>query len=130
MALVTTGCTFIARFQLNPARREEFLRVHQGIVDTSGAFMEQEAHFTFYGWGRSENEFVAIEAWKREETLNNLRSNPAFVESVRKLLVCCSAPVEISLFVGTKSSRALFDLYPAGVSGFHPTVGELHVAFV
>jgi quinol monooxygenase YgiN len=130
MSIVTTGTTFIARFRLDPARKDEFLRTHKEIMDASGALMEQEANFAFYGWGREENEWVAIESWKREETLNALRSHPDFAASVKRLLACCRAPVEITLYVGTASSQALFDLYPRGVSKFHPRVGDLHVTFV
>jgi quinol monooxygenase YgiN len=130
MAIVTTGTTFIARFKLNPARIPDFLRAHQEIQDKSGSFMHAEAHFIFYGWGREENEWVAIECWKREETLNTLRAHPEFVESVKRLLSCCAAPIEITLYVGMNSERAQFDQYPTGVSGFHPKLGDLHVKFV
>jgi quinol monooxygenase YgiN len=130
MAIVTTGTLFIARFQLRPDRKQEFLRAHKEIHDKSGALMEAETNFVFYGWGRGQNEWVAIESWKREETLNALRAHPEFIESVKKLLSCCAAPIEITLYVGMNSERALFDMYPTGVSTFHPVLGDLHVTFV
>ena len=130
MPIVTTGTVFIARFKLNPERMEEFLRVHAEILDKSGSFMSTEAHFIFYGWGREPNEWVAVECWKREETLNALRAHPEFTGSVRKLLACCAAPIEITLYVGMESERALFGQYPPGISELHPRLGDLHVEFV
>ena len=130
MAIVTTGTIFIARFNLNPSKKAEFQREIKEILDKSGSFMATEAHFIFYGWGRGENEWVAIECWKREETLNSLRSHPDFKESVKRLLACCAAPIEITLYVGMDSQRALFDQYPTGISSFHPRLGDLHVEFV
>jgi hypothetical protein len=130
MAILTTGTLFIAKFALRPDRKQEFVRAQKEIQDKYGAFMDAESHLVFYGWGRGENEWVAIESWKREETLNTLRSHPEFIENIKKLLSCCAAPIEISLYVGMDSERAQFDLYPTGISQFHPRLGDLHVTFV
>ena len=122
VGIVTTGTAFVARFTLVPAKREEFIDAHRQLMSQAGPFMEQETYFVFYGWGRDENEFVAIEAWKDEGTLNALRAQPDFQAGVKRLLACCTAPVEISLWSGTTAPRFAFELYPRGASQVHPSL--------
>lgn len=129
MSMFTQGATLIAHCYLNPDKREEFLRVQDEILAKSGDYIRENANFIFYGWGRTENEWVAIESWKNEDTLNGLRNSPEFAEGVSRLMACCVRPIDIEIFSGIDSSRATFDLYPKGVSEFHPNRNGLCAIF-
>ncbi len=130
MTIYRESSAFVAYFTLEPSKIEQFKRAHQAIVDASEAFMDEQSHFIFYGWGRKENEWVAIESWKDQSILNGLRENADFQAGVRAMLECCAAPIRIEMFAAKQGDRSAFDMYPSGVSAFHPQANNQYVEFV
>ncbi len=130
MPIVERGSAFLARFTLDPLKVDAFRAAHRAIMEKGAAYMDEQSHFVFYGWGRQCNEFVAIECWKDQEMLNKLRNDPDFRSNVRSMLDCCTAPVEIEMFAGHAGDRSAFALYPVGPSEFHPTSNGQHVEFI
>ena len=112
--------TFVSRFTIKPERRAEFLSIWEPLWRNHIDTMNSITHFVFYGWGRNENELVAIESYKDEDQLAELRKTPVFQELVGKLLDCCSKPMTMELFSGIETNREVFERYPQGTSKVHP----------
>jgi quinol monooxygenase YgiN len=112
--------TFVSRFTIKPERRAEFLSIWEPLWRDHIDVMNAITHFVFYGWGRDGNELVAIESYKDEAQLAELRKTPKFQEIVGQLLDCCSKPMTMELFSGLETNRAVFDMYPKGPSKVHP----------
>jgi quinol monooxygenase YgiN len=126
--IFTKSNVFISRWTVDPARREEFNALFDSLWRSHIEAMEQITHFVYYGWGRDPNVFVAIESYKDESLLAQLRKSEVFQVQVAKLLDCCSKPMTMELFGGLEGDRSVFDIYPAGDSKVHPrgkTVGTV-----
>jgi hypothetical protein len=94
---IESSC-FVARFHVDPAKREAFLTI-----------------------------FNALWNYKDENALAALRESEMFQTVVRQLLEQCSAPMELHLLRGMATGREVFDLYPAGPSQVHPAAGPINV---
>jgi quinol monooxygenase YgiN len=118
--IFTKSNVFISRWTVDPARRDEFIALFDSLWRGHIEAMEQITHFVYYGWGRDPNVMVAIESYKDESLLAELRKSGIFQVQVAKLLDCCSRPMTMELFSGLEGGRSVFDLYPAGESQVHP----------
>lgn len=112
--------TFICHFYINPEKREVFLQEFDQLWRRSLDFMNENCNFVFYGFGRDDNEMVAIESYKNEDILAELRSTPDFQETVGNLLVYCDRPMLLEIYRGLDNDRQVFEIYPKGPSVFHP----------
>lgn len=121
---------FISRWKLHPERRDEFRQIMDGLVNASKDLIESEITIFFHGWGRDENEFVAIESWRSEGAVKSLRETPEFQATMERLMACCREPMEMELFTDDQNDREIFELYPAGVSQVHPIVDAMHARFL
>lgn len=121
---------FLARYPVDPARREEFLSALNDMFAFAEPWYEEHAHFAFHGWARDPNTWVVIAAWKSEEILERLRKEPEFQKHSVRMLECCTGPMVIEQFSGMKVDRSVFDLYPAGKSEVHLPTQSLGVEFV
>lgn len=121
---------FISRYQLKPEKRDEFVRALRAMYEGGRDFIRQETHFVFYGFGRVPNEFVAIESWKSEATVNALRASEDFKKGFAVLMSCAAAPMELEMFRDWDDAASVFDLYPRGESRLHPKVNGLATVFV
>jgi quinol monooxygenase YgiN len=128
-SIVINANAFVSRWFLLPEKRDEFIRLFNQLWQADVEALKQATHFVFYGWGRDPNEFVAIESWKSEEIVGELRKSDFFQQSVSGLMACCSRPMEMQIFNGMEGSRELFDLYPKGPSVVHPTSGSINAVF-
>lgn len=128
--MIVTGATcFIAHFYVRPDRRAAFQDEFDALWQADVEGLKAATNFVFYGWGRDENEFVAIESWKDDEVTDAVRASDLFQEKVGALLDLCSAPMLIELFAGSAVGRAVFDRYPAGDSRLHPRAGAIGGVF-
>lgn len=121
---------FLARYQVDPARREEFLAALDEMFAFAKPWYDENAHFAFHGWARDPNTWIVIAAWKNEEVLERLRKEPVWRDTSMRMLDCCTAPMIIEQFSGMKVDRSVFDIYPAGQSEVHPGTKSLGVTFV
>ncbi len=121
---------FVCKFHVRPECREEFNATFDTLWRNSLDFMNAQCNFVFYGWGRDENEFVAIESYKDEELLAGLRASDEFQVMVGKLLGLCDKPMVLEIFNGMATGRSVFELYPSGPSKVHPSNGEIGGVFV
>ena len=112
--------TFISRYTIKPERRADFLAIWDPLWRNHIDVMNEITHFVFYGWGRDENELVAIESYNDEGKLAELRKTEQFQQIVAQLLDCCSAPMTMELFSGLETDRSVFTAYPRGTSTVHP----------
>ena len=120
---------FISRYQLKPDKRDEFIKTLKSMYEGARSLLEQETHFTFYGFGRDENEFVAIESWKNEAVVNALRASDEFQRSFIRLMSCVAAPMQLEIFRGWDDDKSVFDCYPSGPSKVHPATGAYPTIF-
>jgi quinol monooxygenase YgiN len=121
---------FVSRFHVRPERREAFLDIFNALWKADIPGLQAVTNFVFYGWGRDPNEFVAIESWKDQAAMDEVRKSPFFQEQVTRLLDCCDRPMEMQLFSGMEGGRAVFDQFPAGASKVHPRAGEIGAVFL
>lgn len=126
----TTPNLFISRWTIDPARRERFLEIWDGLWRAHADVIEAMTHFVYYGWGRKPDQFVAIESYRDEGAVIELRKNEAFRDAVRAMLDCSSAPMTMELLSGMEGTRSIFDLYPAGPSQVHPDDARMSVIFL
>lgn len=113
--------TFISRWTLLPDRKKEFMEIWEPLWRSHIDTMEEITHFVFYGWTRDPNVLLAIESYKSEAQLAELRKTEIFQSTVEKMLNCCSKPMEMELASGIDATdRSVFDLYPQGDSTVHP----------
>jgi quinol monooxygenase YgiN len=122
--------TFVSRWKIRPDRREEFLSIWEPLWRNHIETMEAITHFVFYGWGRDPNELVAIESYRDEGLLAELRKTDAFQREVGRMLDCCSEPMIMELYSGLDADRSVFDLYPKGESQVHPKGAAQGTVFV
>lgn len=126
----TTPNLFISRWTIDPAKRSRFLEVWDGLWRGHADAIEAMTHFVYYGWSRDPDQFVAIESYRDESIVTELRKNEAFRDAVRTMLDCSSAPMTMELLSGMEGNRSIFDLYPAGRSTVHPDDGRVPVVFL
>lgn len=126
----TTPNLFISRWTIDPARREQFLEIWDGLWRSHTDAIEVMTHFVYYGWSRDPNQFVAIESYKDEAVVTEIRKDDAFRAAVRAMLDCSSGPMTMELLAGMEGSRSIFDLYPAGRSTVHPDDARHPVLFL
>jgi quinol monooxygenase YgiN len=110
---IESSC-FVARFHVDPAKREAFLTIFNALWNGAKDMLEAQCNLVFYGWDRDDSTFVTIESYKDENALAALREQ-------------CSAPMELHLLRGMATGREVFDLYPAGPSQVHPAAGPINV---
>jgi quinol monooxygenase YgiN len=123
---IESSC-FVARFHVDPAKREAFLTIFNALWNGAKDMLEAQCNLVFYGWDRDDSTFVTIESYKDENALAALRESEMFQTVVRQLLEQCSAPMELHLLRGMATGREVFDLYPAGPSQVHPAAGPINV---
>lgn len=123
---IESSC-FIARFHVDPAKRETFEAIFNALWNGAREMLEEQCNLVFYGWDRDDTTFVTIESYKDERALAALRESDMFQTVVRQLLEQCTAPMELQLLRGMATGGAVFDLYPAGPSQVHPAAGPIHV---
>jgi len=118
------GNLFISRWRVDPARREAFLAIFNELYEAAKPLLETQATAFHYGWGRDENEFVAIEAWKDEAVVASLRRSPQFNEVFTAMMDCSSAPMRMELVNDLANDRSIFSAHPPGKSTVHPDIGH------
>lgn len=123
---IESSC-FIARFHVDPGKRETFLAIFNALWNGAKEMLEAQCNLVFYGWDREETTFITIESYKDENALAALRESEVFQTVVRQLLEQCTAPMELQLLRGMSTGREVFDLYPAGPSLVHPAAGPINV---
>ncbi|MDE2596115.1 MAG: hypothetical protein KGL44_04465 [Sphingomonadales bacterium] len=123
---IESSC-FIARFHVDPARREAFEAIFHALWNGAKDMLEDQCNLVFYGWDRSDGTFFTIESYKDENALAALRESDVFQSVVKQLLEQCSAPMELQLLRGMACDNSVFDLYPAGPSTVHPAAGAINV---
>ena len=109
---------FAVHWKVDPARREEFLELFEGVCEKAIPFYERGCVFAFQGWARDPNEFVVFASWD-EDVAMELRGVPEFQENNRKLLECCTEPVMMELYSGMYMDRSICDAFPVGKSPVH-----------
>ncbi|WP_176599173.1 MULTISPECIES: putative quinol monooxygenase [Sphingobium] len=109
---------FGVHWKVDPARREEFLQLFEQVCEEAKPFYYRGCTFAFQGWARDPNEFVVFASWD-EEVAQELRNVPEFQENNRKLLECCTEPVQMEWYSGMNKDRAIFDAFPVGTSSAH-----------
>jgi quinol monooxygenase YgiN len=128
--IVTKANIFISRWFLRPERREEFLSIFEPLWRNHIATMEAITNFVFYGWSRDGNVLVAIESYRDENLLGELRKSPDFQREVARMLDCCSQTMTMELFSGLDTDRSVFDIYAQGPSKVHPKGKEIGAVFL
>jgi quinol monooxygenase YgiN len=123
---IESSC-FIARFHVDPEKRETFGAIFDALWRGAKDMLEEQCNLVFYGWDRAGTTFVTIESYKDEHALAALRESEMFQTVVRQLLEHCSAPMELQLLRGMAAGPDVFDLYPAGPSLVHPAAGPINV---
>lgn len=123
---IESSC-FVARFHVDPAKREAFLAIFNALWNGAKDMLEAQCNLVFYGWDRDDTTFVTIESYKDENALAALRESDMFQAVVRQLLEQCIAPMELQLLRGMAAGHEVFDLYPAGPSQVHPAAGAINV---
>ena len=123
---IESSC-FIARFHVDPAKRDTFEAIFNALWQGAKAMLEDQCNLVYYGWDRSDTTFVTIESYKDENALAALRESEMFQTVVRQLLEQCTAPMELQLLRGMACDASVFDLYPAGSSQVHPSAGAINV---
>ena len=123
---IESSC-FIARFHVDPARREAFEATFNALWNGAKDMLEEQCNLVFYGWDRDNTTFVTIESYKDEKALAALRESDMFQTVVRQLLEQCTAPMELQLLRGMATGGQMFDLYPAGPSKVRPAAGPINV---
>ena len=123
---IESSC-FIARFHVDPAKREAFEAIFHALWTGAKDMLEAQCNLVFYGWDRSDTTFVTVESYKDENALSALRESDLFQTVVRQLLEQCTAPMEIEMLRGMATGREVFENYPAGPSKVHPSAGPINV---
>ena len=118
------GNLFISRWQVAPAKREAFLAVFNELYEAAKPLLAAQATAFHYGWGRDENEFIAIEAWKDESVVAALRASPQFIQVFTAMMDCSAGPMQMEVVSDLANDRAIFAAHPAGKSTVHPDIGH------
>ena len=120
---------FVSRWFIKPENRQEFIDSFNALWKGAEAQMAEMTNFVFYGWGRDENEMVAIESWVSEDIVAALRQSEGFIAAVTHLMSLCAKPMVMEVYSPWEGARSVFDLYPAGDSKVHPASGAIHAVF-
>lgn len=128
--IITQSNIFISRYTIKPGCKEEFLAIFNPLWQNAREFMNENANFAFYGFGRDPNLMVAVESYRDEEAVKAIRQTPEFKELVSRMLELCSAPMSMELFHGLEMGPGIFDQYPAGPSTVHPRTANNHAVFL
>lgn len=121
---------FLVRFNVKPECREKFLLAVQELMDKAAEYYEKECTFSFQGWGRDPNQWVAIASWRSEDFLNNVLRQQPFFKDVNERMLDSSSSVIMEQFSGMKHDRSVFDMYPAGTSKIHPKGKDSSLEYV
>jgi quinol monooxygenase YgiN len=121
---------FISRYQLKPEKRDEFVQTLKAMVEGGNELIAKETNFVFYGFGRDPNEFVAVESWKNEATVNALRESEEFKQGFAVLMRCASAPMKMEIFRDWGDDASVFETYPRGASRVHPKIDDKVTIFI
>ncbi|MEJ7935287.1 hypothetical protein WG907_13615 [Sphingobium sp. AN558] len=121
---------FISRWTIDPVHRGRFLEIWDGLWRAHVDAIEVMTHFVYYGWARDPNQFVAIESYRDEAVVAQLRKDEGFRSAVRAMLDCSSAPMTMELLSGLEGERSIFDIYPAGASRVHPADARERAVFL
>jgi quinol monooxygenase YgiN len=128
--IVTQSNIFISRYPIKPDKRDEFLAIFNPLWQNATEFMQENANFVFYGFGRDPNVMVAIESYKNEEAVNAIRKTDAFKQLVSQMLDLCSGPMTMELFNGLEMGPDIFDVYAQGKSAVHPATATNYAEFL
>lgn len=129
--IVIHANAFVSRYHIAPGQRDEFVARFNALWRADIPGLQAITNFVFYGFGRDENEFVALESWKDEAAIVAVRETQGFKDAVAGLLELCDRPMEMQLYSGLEApSRDLFEAYPAGPSAVHPRSGEIGAIFL
>ncbi|SEJ18268.1 Quinol monooxygenase YgiN [Sphingobium sp. AP50] len=128
--IVTQSNIFISRYPIKPGKRDAFLAIFNPLWQNATAFMQENANFVFYGFGRDPNVMVAIESYKNEEAVNAIRKTDAFKQLVSQMLDLCSGPMTMELFNGLEMGPDIFDVYAQGKSTVHPQTATNYAEFL
>lgn len=123
--IVIDASAFVAHFYVKAEQRDAFVDKFNALWHADIDGLRASANFVFYGWGRDENEFVAIESWKDDAVTAEVRRSEFFQEKVGELLSLCDKPMLVELYSGMESGRQIFIDLPAGESRVHPRAGEI-----
>jgi len=118
--IIIHGNAFVSHWYVKPERRDDFIKLFNALWQGAEEQMGVLTNFVFYGWGRDPNEFVAIESWKSEEIVSEVRKSDGFKTTLLQLYDCCSKPMLMDAYSPWEGSRELFSLFPAGPSTVHP----------
>lgn len=129
--IVIHANAFVSRYHIAQGQRDTFVERFNALWQADIPGLQAITNFVFYGWGRDDHEFVAIESWKDEAAIAAVRATGMFKVAVAGLLECCDRPMEMQLYAGMAApSRDLFGTYPAGPSTVHPRAGEIGAVFL
>ena len=118
------GNLFISRWQVHPTKREAFLEIFNELYEAAKPLLETQATVFHYGWGRDENEFVAVEAWKDDTIVASLRQSPQFNQVFTAMMDCSSGPMRMELVNDLTNDRTIFAAHPPAKSSVHPDIGH------
>lgn len=121
---------FLARYPVDPARRDEFIAAASELFEFAAPWYDEGCNFAFQGWARDPDQWVAVASWKNEEILARLRETPEFRDITTRMLACCTGNMVMEEFAGMKKDRSVFDLYPPGRSEIYRPSGPLAVEFL
>lgn len=128
--IITKSNIFVSKYSIKPGKRDAFLAIFNPLWQNAAAFMQENANFVFYGFGRDPNILVAIESYKHEEAVTAIRQTDAFKDLVSQMLDLCSAPMTMELFSGLEMEPDIFEMYATGKSMVHPETAMNHVEFL
>jgi hypothetical protein len=128
--IITSGDAFVSRYTLKPDRRDEFVKLFNARWRPMAEEIQKATNFVFYGWGRCEYEFVAIESWKDPAVVAKVRESDSFKMAVARYLECCKKSMTMELFSGMDGGRSVFDTFAQGLSKVHPHAGDIGVIFL
>lgn len=123
--IIINASAFVAHFYVKPDLRDAFVEKFNGLWQADIDGLRASVNFVFYGWGRDENEFVAVESWKDDTITAEVRRSEFFQEKVGELLSLCDKPMLVELYTGMEAGRQIFIDLPAGESKVHPRAGEI-----
>jgi quinol monooxygenase YgiN len=117
---------FLARWFPLPERRDEFVK----LLGKLGAAFTPEltaAIDSIRPTFNRDGQFVAIEVWNNEETLNSLRASKLFHDAIRAMSACCNRPAEIEHFSVLGEESDIFERYPVGKADpkYYPDLGAM-----
>jgi quinol monooxygenase YgiN len=95
-----------------------------GDYEAAKPLLETQATVFHYGWGRDENEFVAVEAWKDDTIVASLRQSPQFNQVFTAMMDCSSGPMRMELVNDLTNDRTIFAAHPPAKSSVHPDIGH------